>query len=148
MRRRAFNKALAECAGIGKVGHEMRVAVRAFFLLGKEGHVVAGIVGELVGVAGVERLARAEHGLERLRVGLQQRRIADLLHHLARAVHREDVRRLDHLVAADERLPVLVVVAVDGERQALQKRAVDARRAPTGSDLIATVNYHSRFSLS
>ena len=42
--------------GVGKIGREMRIAVRAFFLLGEYGHVVARIVGELVGVAGVKCL--------------------------------------------------------------------------------------------
>ena len=36
MRRRAFDQPLAESAGIGEVGRKMRVAVRAFFLLGEE----------------------------------------------------------------------------------------------------------------
>jgi len=56
MRRCAFDQPLAEGVGVGKIGREMRIAVRALFLLGEYGHVIARIVGELVGVAGVKRL--------------------------------------------------------------------------------------------
>ena len=68
MRRRAFDKALAEGVGIGEIGREMCVAVCPLFLFGEERHVVARIVGELVGVARIERFRCAENSFKRLRV--------------------------------------------------------------------------------
>ena len=56
MRRRAFDKALAEGAGVGEIRHEIRVSMRTLFLFSEERHVIARIVGELVGVAGVKCL--------------------------------------------------------------------------------------------
>ena len=73
MRRRAFHKTLAEGTRVGEVGREVRVAVRALLLLVEERDVVARVVRELVGVAGVERLGRAEDGCERVGVRQEER---------------------------------------------------------------------------
>ena len=54
----------------------MSVAMRPLFFFGEERHFVARIVGELVGVAGVERFRRTEHRRERLRVRFKKSRIA------------------------------------------------------------------------
>ena len=105
----------------------MCIAMHPLLLLGEYGHVIARVVGELVGVAGVERLGCTEHRRERLRVRLKESRIADVFHHAFGAVHSEDVGRLDHFVSADERLAVLVVVAVNRERKAFEKSAIHAR---------------------
>lgn len=121
-----FDEPLAEGAGVGKVDGELHVAVGALRLFCEERHVIARVVRELIGVAGVERLGRSEDGRERLRVRLENRRIADVFHHALGTVHREDARGLDHLVAADEGLSVLVMVRVHGERQPFQKGAVNA----------------------
>ena len=106
----------------------MSVAVRSFFLLGKDGHVVTRVVGELVGVEGVERFRCAKYRSQRLRVRLQESRVTNLFHHAFGTVHREDVGRLDHLVTKDERLAVLVVVTVHRERKAFKESAVHTGR--------------------
>ena len=48
-----FDEAPAEGSGVGEVDGELRVAVGALRRLVKERDVIARVVGELVGVAGV-----------------------------------------------------------------------------------------------
>ena len=68
MRHRLFDEPFAEGAGVGEVEGKPRIAVGAFRRLVKEVHVVARIVGELVGVARIERFRCAENSFKRLRV--------------------------------------------------------------------------------
>ena len=56
MRRCAFDKSSAKGVGVGEVGLKMCISMRPLFLFSEERHVIARIVGELVGVAGVKRL--------------------------------------------------------------------------------------------
>ena len=126
MRICAFDKTSTEGAGVGEVCLEVCIAVYPLLFFGEDGHVIARIVGELVSVADAKRLRRAEHRRERLRVRLKESWITNLLHHAFGAIHRKDIGCLDHLVAADERFAVLVVVAVNRERKAFEKSAIHA----------------------
>ena len=64
--------------GVLKVGGEVLVAVAALVLLTEEVEVVAAVVAELVGVAGVEALAVAHHVGHHVGVLLQDGGVADL----------------------------------------------------------------------
>ena len=55
-----FHQPFSELVGVLQVGLLVCVAVLALVLLFEHGHGVTGVVGELVGVAGVERFAMAE----------------------------------------------------------------------------------------
>ena len=106
----------------------MRIAVRSLFLLGENVEVVTRIICELVRVADIEGFRRSKNSRQRLRVCFKEDLIADVLHHAFRTVHREDVSRLDNLIAAYERFSVFTMIAVHRERETFKKSAIHARR--------------------
>ena len=118
-----LHQPLAQFVGILQVCRKMLVTILAFVLLREEVEVVARVVVELVGIAGVERFGVAEDVGHHFRVLFQNRRVAYLTHIFLRAVHREDHRRGDHLVTQTDVLAVLIHIGADGEAQALHERA-------------------------
>ena len=58
----ALHEALPEGACVGEIFVEVRIAVGAFRRLVKERDIVARVIGELVGVAGVKRFGSSEDG--------------------------------------------------------------------------------------
>ena len=90
----------------------MLFAILPLVLLLEYGHGIARIVGELIGVAGIERLTMAEILTKLVGTRTKQNRIFPIFHRILGNVHREN-----HgcLLLADRSATVALFVVVVGE---------------------------------
>ena len=123
-----LHQPLTQFVSILQVCLKMLVTILALVLLREEVEVVARVVVELVGVADIKGLGVAEDVGHDLRVLLQDWGIANHLHVVLGAVHGEDHRCGDHLVAQGDVLAILVQIGADREAEAFHERAHLARR--------------------
>ena len=106
------DQSFAQLVGILQVLWEMFIMMLPLVLLLEYGHGITGIVGELIGVAGIECFAMAEILLQLLLACTKQYGVVPFFHGFLGNVHGENH---GSLLLTDGAAPVALLVVVVGE---------------------------------
>ena len=94
-----FHQSNAQLVGILQIDVVVFIAILPFVFLRKEIEVISGVVVELIGIADIEGFGIAEDVLHHFGVLIEDGRIANHLHLVLRAIHRENHSCWDNLVS-------------------------------------------------